>query len=409
MKIVHINCKDTLGGASIACRRHTEAMIRNGLDASMYVISKDSSKSYVNNYYLGFRFILTTIYRKCHDYIVKKLNPKGDFSIMHFGFPIYKDPNVYNADVIFIHWVNGNMLSISDVRKILSLNKPVFWYMHDMFPITGGCHYILDCDGYKSDCKKCPHIKNEKYRSIANKQLKKKIKAWSKFKNLEFVTPSQWLANAVVESKIAVNHKVYVVPNVIDVSIYRPIGYNTKELFGLDINKKTILFGAAVIGNIYKGARYTHDCLKLLDPNKYEALIIGNLDESFAKDIPMKIVRTGPLSDDISLVLAYNACDTFIISSVAENYPNMVLEAMACGKPCIGFDTGGIPEQIKHRESGLITKDRTAESLVEAINELFSNESAYKEYSLAARQQIVNNNSYEIVLNIHKELKSLKL
>lgn len=405
MKIVHINCKDTLGGASIACRRLTEAMIRGGQDASMYVVSKASGKNYVKNYYLGYKFFLPTLFRKCHDYIIKKLNTIGDFSIMSFGFSIYKDPNIYEADAIFIHWVNSNMLSINDIGHLLSLNKPVFWYMHDMFPITGGCHHALGCKGYKKDCRDCPHIKNKKLQFIASKQLRNKIKAWGKYGNLEFVTPSHWLANAAVESNIAVNHKVHVVPNVIDVNLYKPLDYCTKTIFGLDPLKKTILFGAAVIDNIYKGAIYIHDCLKLLDANKYEALIIGNLDDTFAKDIPMNIVRTGPLSDDISLVLAYNACDTLIISSVAENYPNMVLEAMACGKPCVGFNTGGIPEQIVHKETGLITRDKTAESLVEAIEELFTDESIYEKYSIAARNQIVHENSYENVFRIHTELK----
>lgn len=86
---------------------------------------------------------------------------------------------------------------------------------------------------------------------------------------------------------------------------------------------------------------------KDVGPQKYEGLIIGHAPSDFVKDLDLRIVETGYLNDNLSLTLAYNACDTFIIPSVAENYPNVVLESMACGKPCVGFNTGGIPDLIK--------------------------------------------------------------
>lgn len=404
MKIVHINTSDTGGGAAIACARHCEAMLSDGHDAKIFVVTKTSRKDYVPHPHWGWRLYLLPIYRVLYSKFIGKLQSMGTFSVMKYGLPFFNLNEVKNADVIFIHWVNGNALSLKGVESILNLGKPTYWYMHDMFPITGGCHHSLTCNGYKNDCVNCPIIGNTKFKKVAYNQLKQKIKHWQNYTNLEFVTPSTWLSNCVKESKIAEGHRVHIVPNLLNTDIYKPMDINAKRIFGLDPNKKTILFGAAGINSIYKGSKFAQDCLKQLNPEKYEGIVIGSANKDFIRNIPIRIIETGYLSDDISLALTYNACDTFIISSIAENYPNVVLEAMSCGKPCIGFRTGGIPDLIKHEQTGYLTNNKTAEELIKGIEWLFADENRYHILSSAAREQILENNSYLNIKHIYNEI-----
>ena len=63
--------------------------------------------------------------------------------------------------------------------------------------------------------------------------------------------------------------------------------------------------------------------------------------------------------------------DVLILPSVAdEDFPNVVLEAMALGKPVIASRLAGIPEQVSEGETGFLTDPRNVEQLAQAITEL---------------------------------------
>lgn len=63
----------------------------------------------------------------------------------------------------------------------------------------------------------------------------------------------------------------------------------------------------------------------------------------------------------------YNASDLFITPSLYENLPNTIMEAMACGTPCVGFRTGGIPEMIDHRKNGYVAEYKNAQDLADGL------------------------------------------
>mgnify|MGYP002869292196 CR=1 FL=1 len=64
--------------------------------------------------------------------------------------------------------------------------KKVFWFMHDMFPITGGCHYSFECGRYVQNCGECPCLKHSGKYDFSYKQLKYKCKTLAKYKNFSF-------------------------------------------------------------------------------------------------------------------------------------------------------------------------------------------------------------------------------
>ena len=406
MKVLHINYVDAGGGAAIAARRHCEAMISAGVDAKLLVFKKKKTCPYIISFDVGkIRYVINRVIEKILFFIEKRLDPVATFSLMYNGFDLHKCSFVKDADVIFLHWVNGGTLSIKDVELILSLSKPTYLYMHDMNSITGGCHHSFGCLNFEDNCDNCPILcKNSSWcKSIAKKQLMDKYNKWGKYDNLIFVAPSIWLSDLISKSLIAQGHQVLTIPNVINTLIFRPLK-KEKEKWGLDPRKKTILFGNASLSSPYKGSQYAIDCLKKLDPNEFEGLVIGNDDNSLFSSLPIKTVYTGYINEEEDIVRAYNASDTMIITSVAENYPNVVMEAMACGIPCVGFKVGGIPDLIRNNFTGILSSEISSIALYNSILRLFSDEELYKQLSANSRKLIEDNNSYINTKQIHYEL-----
>lgn len=372
MRIVHISFSDSYGGASIAAFRHCEAMRKVGYDASMIVLNKQlKSKTFV--YEAIENNLIKKIYFFLHMRIINWINNKfkiwGAFSIPILSVKVAQFHLLKNADIIYLHWVAASMLSTKEIEKILKLGKPVRWYMHDMNPITGGCHYSMECDKYMQHCENCPMTRTKFLNiDIAKIQFNRRLKYWSKYENLEAYTPSNWLAGCVNKSNIWKKHKITVFPNVIDTDKFHPANKTAaKDLLGIAGNKKLILFGAADVNSPYKGWNYIRKAINKLNPEKYEALIFGEEKQEIRNDISIKCHFVGHLADEYSLVLVYNSADVFVSASLADNYPNVIIEAMACGVPCVGFNVGGIPDQIKHKYNGFLADYKDYQSLSEGI------------------------------------------
>jgi glycosyltransferase involved in cell wall biosynthesis len=64
-----------------------------------------------------------------------------------------------------------------------------------------------------------------------------------------------------------------------------------------------------------------------------------------------------------------NASDIFILPSLKEGFPIVIPEAMACGKPIVATNVGGIPEAIIHNDLGILVNPRDSEELASAMLE----------------------------------------
>jgi glycosyltransferase involved in cell wall biosynthesis len=65
--------------------------------------------------------------------------------------------------------------------------------------------------------------------------------------------------------------------------------------------------------------------------------------------------------------LVYAAADVFVAPSVQENLPNTVMEALACGTPCVGFKIGGMPDLIEHQLNGYLASPFDIDDFVAGI------------------------------------------
>jgi len=110
--------------------------------------------------------------------------------------------------------------------------------------------------------------------------------------------------------------------------------------------------------------------------------------ERLARDLAVEkhVVFKGALPDD-QVKACYERCDAFILPSLGEGFGIVFLEAMACGKPCIGADAGAIPEVIENGRTGLLVKPDSASAIAEALIRVFKDERLRHSMGIAGRER----------------------
>ena len=103
-----------------------------------------------------------------------------------------------------------------------------------------------------------------------------------------------------------------------------------------------------------------------LKENTSVAILGGHADE-VAQQLPLTAHALGYIADEHQIVNVYNAADVFVTPSLEDNLPNTIMEAMACGVPCVGFRVGGIPEMIDHQQNGFLVEPRNSSQLASGM------------------------------------------
>ena len=101
--------------------------------------------------------------------------------------------------------------------------------------------------------------------------------------------------------------------------------------------------------------------------NDVEILLMGGHAEELQALLPIKAHALGYLSSPEDIAEVYASADAFVTPSLEDNLPNTLMESLACGTPCVGFRTGGIPEMIEHKKNGYVAEYGSAEDLARGI------------------------------------------
>lgn len=402
MKVLHISYSDSLGGAAIAAYRHHEAMLQTGIDSKMLVLHKISHDASVHELPHKKTVLIGKLFNTA---LLTYYNFYAGWTSALFGYDLRSNRLVRDADVIYLHWIN-RMVSIKGIENVLKLGKPVYWYMHDMWPLTGGCNYSLTCNMYRSECARCPMAFNGKGSSkssdLSNIQFKEKINRLSPYENLRFITPSSWLAGRVSESSLFKTHMLSVIRNPINTDIFTTKNKTeARKSLGLPLNRKLILFGADNINNPYKGWNLLKGALQDTIPGA-DCVIYGSDNVDVQSALGLKLHSLGKISDSNVLIDLYNACDIYVTPTVADNYPNVIIEAKACGLPIVGSAIGGVPEMIEDFKTGRMVHELNPEGFRNAIIHTLDNLSDYD--SNLIRHSVLTENSYSVIARKHMEL-----
>jgi glycosyltransferase involved in cell wall biosynthesis len=142
--------------------------------------------------------------------------------------------------------------------------------------------------------------------------------------------------------------------------------------------------------------------------NRLELVVFGSAQPENAPDLGFKTHYLGTLSDDLSLALVYSAADVFVLPSTQDNLPNTVLEAIACGTPCVAFNIGGMPDMIEHQKNGYLAQPYKIEDLAQGIAWVLENEERHQKLSHRSREKVEQEFTLELqayrYLSLFKEV-----
>ena len=372
MKIVQVQYSSKSGGGA-ALKLHN-AFLEAGIDSYILTLHDDINDSERVIYCGRAAKLRARTEDIIQEFLTRKTRKEfGLFSYPVLGTDISRNRFIKEADIIYIHWVQKGFLNLSGYRKIAETGKPVIIFMHDMWTITGGCHHSFSCEKYRSECYDCQVFQGHKRNDLSARGFRMKMKLYSGFSNFHFVSPSKWLKECAEASSLTRKRQVYLIPNLLDRKIFKPVDKKAaRALLNVDNGNRIIAFGALAIDSPYKGWEYLKDALFKLQETFSDApvsvLIFGKCNISeMRKLIPFDTVFTGYLKDEYSAALVYNAADVFVTPSLADNLPTTVLESLSCGTPVVGFRTGGIPDMIEHKINGYLADYRNTDDLAEGI------------------------------------------
>jgi glycosyltransferase involved in cell wall biosynthesis len=379
VKVAHVNTL-SYGGAAVVARRIHLALLDLQMDS--YLVTKYGVKGHLRQHrYVKDERVRIFLRKKLmHPSIfplakfIRSLRPHPNLAKRPTGFeifsPLYQGPLMpegllEDIDIVHLHWINN---FVDDQRFFKTYESKKFvWTLHDMNPITGGCHHSDGCMKFESKCVQCPQLDNTIDPDYSFKIQGAKIDGLKYLKDDQLIiaSPSQWLKELSEKSAITGRFQHVLVPN----PSFNEVDFDiSKEALryklGLPLNKKLVLFASDNLRNPRKGIDLLFDAIRL-SPRKDELILVGIGHKTKGVD-GIDMISTGSISDHRKMAAYFYSADIFVTPTLAENSPLVIIESLSCGTPVVASRVGGIPD-IVNESNGLLFPKGDKSAFAKAI------------------------------------------
>lgn len=370
-KIVFLNHSDARGGASVVTMRLIEALCDMGVDARMIVMHKAGASERVALAEPAWRRKAAFLAEHADIYLHNGLNRADLFKIStaRFGMPLSRHPWVREADAICLAWINQGLLSLREIERICALGKPVLWTMHDMWPMTGGCHHAGECQRYTRECGNCPLISEGRGEHDLTWHVHSaKQKMLAKCPDIHFLPVSNWLADCARRSSLLKDTKISVLANAFPTHKFFVTPRTPRADLGLPEGRKLVVMGAARLDDPIKNLPLAVDTLNRVGEAHPDvtAVFYGNLRDAHALDgLRMPYVHLGAINTALVPEIMSHA-DVVLSTSHYETLPGTLIEGLASGAMAVSTANGGQADIITDGVNGYLCNAQ-ANDLASAI------------------------------------------
>jgi glycosyltransferase involved in cell wall biosynthesis len=324
------------------------------------------------------------------------------------GMDLHDALRKLDYDVLHLHWINNRFVPL----KALPKDKPIVWTLHDSWPFCGVCHYFFECNEYKYHCGCCPFLHSHKSNDLSHQVWKKKESIYKEL-NLHIVTPSHWLGDSAKQSSLLGRFPVMVIPNCLDVNVYRPldeeeISAKWRAFQDKRSAKPFVLYGAInAASDKRKGFTNLLSALKIMEQqghaDDFELIVFGATELELDMDVDMPIHYVGCVTHTRELASLYNLASVMVVPSLAENLSCAIMESLSCATPVVAFNIGGNGDMIEHKVNGYLANEKDAADLAEGILWCLANNKDNC-LGLAGREKVCRDYSFDVVCRQYAEL-----
>lgn len=295
------------------------------------------------------------------------------------------DKAKFNPDVILTLFMQ-DFLSFKNLHELNHMTKaPIFLYMMDMAPMTGGCHYAWECKGYVKKCGSCPALfsNDPSDQARINWDFKK---ALIENTDISVIAGTEWTFRQLQDSSMFENKKKFKILLPIDENTFKPAErIAIRQQLGLPRDKKIVFFGAASALDKRKGFRELLEALNILsremsdrDKRNIHLAVAGRDADAFAQHLPFAHTMLGYLSHE-NLPKAFQAADVFMSPSIEDSGPMMVNQSIMCATPVVSFEMGVALDLVETGQTGYRAKLRDIADLAKGVKYiLVMDEQAHK-------------------------------
>jgi glycosyltransferase involved in cell wall biosynthesis len=390
MKVLFINYLDIAGGAAIAAWRLAGSLEKYcGTENHFLVATKKSDANHVHAV-----TPVKKVPRLIDAYIVKYSNSMG---LQYVWIPfasrnILESAKRIRPDVISLHNLHGGYFALPLLKKLSAL-APIVWTLHDMWSFSRNAAYTFGNDAWKVlksfDLEKTIHPSIGLDTGNLLLRIKKKIYAQS---NLSIVAPSKWLYDLTMVAPVFKDKKKSMIPYVIDTKVFRPDSKSTaRTRLQLPVDGKWIMFDSNWIHHDPRkgGGNLLRILMRLNEKTKerIRCLVLGsNVTDELSRLKNLDFHVKGHVSNERQMAVFYNAADLVIFPSQADNLPNVLIEATACGTPCVAFDVGGVGDIIVDGVTGYRVPPFDNDMFTDKILNILDNQTALFELSQSSAE-----------------------
>jgi glycosyltransferase involved in cell wall biosynthesis len=370
LKVYAFNFTDIKGGAAIATNRIHTSFRKEGIDSEMIVYRKFSNDKTV----IGPANKIICLYRIFRQKLGQAIGIFFKKNASVFNSPSFLPSNwagIINksdVDIVNLHWVNLDFISIEDIAAI---RKPLVWTLHDMWAFCGAEHLAWNDAGYVTGYDE----EGNGSFSLNRWVWQRKKKAWQV--PIHIVAPSSWLASCVKKSALMHDWPVSVIPNPIDTKQWLLLDkIAERKKAGIPEDEKLVLFSTSEdLFTYHKGFDLLLEALTIVAKEvPFKILVIGSLAPIVPVVSPVEIIFKGFVKDIAEMNHFFSLADLVVVPSRQESLSLVAMEAITCGRPVVAFDNSGITDVVKHMHNGYMAKAFEINDMANGISMILKDE-----------------------------------